>query len=547
MKKMTIFSIALAAWGIVAFAQDHPAEPAAPPAVLIPGIAGRLHHAIWTSNSEAQKFFDQGLTLVYAFNHEEAIRSFKRAAELDSKAPMPWWGQAVALGPNYNVDVDPEREKAAYDAIQKALALAVSAPASELEYCQALAQRYSNASKPDYHELALAYRKAMHQLAADHPDDPDALTLYAESIMDLNPWRLWSNEGSPAEGTEEIVNTLEKVLRAYPNHVGANHFYIHALEASPHPERALPSAARLGSMVPAAGHLVHMPAHIYIRTGDFEAAAKANVAAAAADRDLIQRTRAEGTIYDMMYYSHNLHFLAAACSMQGNYACAHDAAEKLAAHVAPEVKQMGMLEWFMTWQPFVLARFNRWDEILAAPAPDASMLMTTGTWRYARCLAFIAKDQQGPAQTERRSLGEVIGKTPTDAAYGYNSARAVLELAAAILDGKLAAAQGDLAGAIGFYTKAVGAQDQLSYDEPPDWFYPVRETLGAALLARGAAAEAERVFREDLARNPGNGRSLFGLRAALQAQNKTADAAWVESEFATAWQQADVTLRVSDF
>lgn len=545
--KMTALTLSLVAWSLAAFAQEHPSASAVKPAELVPGIVGYLYHPIWTSNPEAQKFFDQGLTQVYAFNHEEAIRSFQRAAELDPRAPMPWWGEAIALGPNYNVDVDPDHEKAAYTAIQKALTLAAQAPANERDYCQALAQRFSGDPKADYHQLALAYRSAMRQLAASHPDDPDAATLYAESIMDLNPWHLWTLDGKPAEGTEDILTALEAVLRAYPEHVGANHFYIHALEASPYPERALQSAARLGGMTPAAGHLVHMPGHIYIRTGDYAGAVKANLAAAAADRDYIKRTGTAGSMYDMMYYSHNLHFLAAACSMQGNFACARQAADRLVEHVAPGVKQMAMLEWFLPWQPFVLVRFSHWDDILAASAPDPSLRLTAAAWHYARCLAFIGKGQESSANSERQALAETIGKTTPDSPYGYNSAKSVLELAAAILDGKLAAAGGNLPGAVVFYAKAVAAQDRLNYDEPPDWFYPARETLGAALLANGNAAEAENVFRQDLARNPRNGRSLFGLWKALAAQNKTDDSAWVEREFNTAWQQADVALKLSDF
>jgi len=252
-------------------------------------------------------------------------------------------------------------------------------------------------------------------------------------------------------------------------------------------------------------------------------------------------------VYDMMYYSHNLHFLAAACSMQGNYACARQAADQLAAHVAPGVKQMADLEWFLTWQPFVLVRFQRWDDILAAPAPDASLAMTTATWHYARCLAFLAKGQKSEGRAERHALADLIAKTPAGASYGYNPSRTVLELAAAILDGKLAAAEGNWANAVRFYAQAVAAQDQLNYDEPPDWYYPVRETLGAALLAKGDATEAEQAFRADLARNPRNGRSLFGLWKALAAQNKTAGAEWVEGEFNTAWQHADVKLDLANF
>ena len=347
------------------------------PITLQPGM-GNLHQPIATANPQAQQFFDQGLTLIYGFNHGDAERSFGRAAELDSKSPMPWWGIALALGPNYNLDVDPEREKAAYDAIQKALSLSANASASEQAYVKALAARYTNDPKADYNQLALAYRDAMRQLAATYPDDPDAVTLYAESMMDLNPWQLWTAEGKPGENTAEIVAQLESVLRAYPNHVGANHFYIHAVEASPNPERALPSAARLQTLVPDAGHLVHMPAHIYQRTGDFQDAANSNVAAIKADRAYVERTGTQGSMYDMMYYTHNLHFLTMACAMQGNSKCTIDTSQEMVRHVSPSVKEMPMLEGFVAWLPFMLARFHKWDDILALPAPDPSLAIASG-------------------------------------------------------------------------------------------------------------------------------------------------------------------------
>jgi len=539
-----VLAIVVLAGGLL-LSQEHHAA-AVGPITLQPGM-GNLHHPIASTSPEAQNFFDQGLTLIYGFNHGDAERSFRRAAELDPKSPMPWWGIALALGPNYNLDVDPEREKAAYDAIQKALVLSANAPASEQAYVKALAARYTNDPKADYHQLALAYRDAMRQLAASYPDDPDAVTLYAESMMDLNPWQLWTADGKPAANTAEIVAQLEAVLRAYPNHVGANHFYIHAVEASPNPERALPSAARLQTLVPDAGHLVHMPAHIYQRTGDFQDAANSNVAAIQADRAYVERTGTQGSMYDMMYYTHNLHFLTMACAMQGNSKCAIETSQEMVRHVSPGVKEMPMLEGFVAWLPFMLARFHQWDDILALPAPDASLAIESGAWHYARGLAFTAKGDAKNAQAARAALAAIVDKMPADAPYGLNHAKTVLQVASAMLDGKMAAAAGNAKDALAAYRKAVALQDQLKYDEPQDWYYPVRETLGAALLASGDAAGAEAVFREDLQQNPRNGRSLYGLAKALAAQNKTAESSWVQEQFKVAWTQADVRPNLAEY
>jgi tetratricopeptide (TPR) repeat protein len=527
-------------------AQEHQAAAAEKSIELLPGM-GNLHHPIAAGNPGAQQFFDQGLTLLYAFNHEDAARSFRRAAELDPKSPMPWWGVAMAVGPNYNMDVDPEREKVAYDAIQKALALAQSAPDNERAYVHALAARYSNELRPDYHKLAVAYRDAMRKLADRYPDDPDAVTLYAESMMDLRPWHLWSNDGKPAEDTEEIISRLNSVLISYPNHVGANHFYIHALEPSPHPERALPSAGRLATMVPSAGHLVHMPSHIYDRTGDFALAVAANQAAVQADHAYIERSGTQGSMYDMMYFTHNMHFLATECGMEGNSVCAIDTSNKMAEHVAPGVKQMPMLEDFLTWQPFMLARFARWDEILKQPMPQATQTINAAAWHYARGLAYASKRDRKNLIAERDSLTAIVDKVPADVPFGLNLAKPVLSIAVEILDGKLAALDGNMAVAEQHYRKAIVLQDQLNYDEPADWYYPVRETLGATLLLNGDASAAEVVFRDDLTRNPRNGRSLYGLWKSLEAQKRASEATWVQGQFIQAWAHADVQPNLQYF
>ena len=507
---------------------------------------GNHHHPIRTRSAEAQKFFDQGLTLVYAFNHEEAARSFRRAAELDPQAAMPWWGVALAVGPNYNLDVDLDREKAAYDAIQKARALSINGPEVESAYVAAMARRYSNDPKPDLKRLATGYKDAMLDLTRAYPEDLDAATLYAESMMDLNPWQLWTADGKPAENTQEIVAVLESVLKRDPEHIGANHYYVHAMEASLHPERALPSAERLKTLAPAAGHLVHMPAHIYERVGYFGDAVSANEAGAAADRNYLRSTGEPGSMYGLMYYSHNLHFLAIAASMEGNYGKARAAADQLIANVSPAVKQVPMLESFLPVPALVMVRFGRWDEIARLPEPDASLTIDHALWNYARAAALAAQGKIEQAEAERNALAAAVSKQPADAMYGFNPAGKVLEIALEAADARIAAARGDRKSAVEHWRAAVSAQDTLAYDEPADWYYPVRESLGAALFQDARYAEAEKVFRADLERNPRNPRSLFGLRETLKSEGKTADAEWVSAQFESTWKDADVQLRMRD-
>jgi hypothetical protein len=543
--KYWVFILLLLSTPTAIFGQhQHPATETKP-ATLMSGL-GQHHHPVSTRHADAQQFFDQGMVLGFAFNHDEAIRSFQRAAELDPQLAIAYWGIAWATGPNYNLDVDPAREQAAYEAIQKARSLASKASENERAYIEAMAKRYSNDPKADLRKLAVDYKNAMREVAQRYPDDLDAATLYAESMMNLHPWQLWTPDGKPGEDTKEIVAVLESVLRRDPNHIGANHYYIHAVEASPNPERALPSAARLEKLAPAAGHLVHMPAHIYNRTGDYMAAARSNEQGAEADRAYISSSGAQG-VYPMMYYSHNLHFLAYATGMAGQFAEAKQAADQLEAHVGPLVKEMPMLEGFMTMSPFVLARFHRWDEILKRPEPDSAMPIRALAWRYARALAYAATGQIEKAEAERNSFAAAVKLVPAEAMFGpLNSATSVLNVAANVLDGKIALAKGDKRAAIDLLRNAVEAQDALNYDEPPAWYYPVRESLGGALLLNGDEAEAEKVFRADLDKNPRNGRSLFGLAASLKAQGKTYAAQLVHREFEVAWKNADTQLRAED-
>jgi len=516
-------------------------------AVLLPGL-GQHHHTISTRNPEAQRFFDQGLTLVFAFNHEEAARSFRRVSELDPRSAMAYWGIALALGPCINLDVDPAHEKAAYEAVQKALSLAPGATERERAYIQALAYRYSSDPTVDLRRLDAEYANAMRELSRHYPDDLDAKTLFAESLMDLHPWKLWSLDGRPTEGTAEILAALEAVLRRDPNHLGANHYYIHATEASSHPEWAFASAHRLEILAPAAGHLVHMPAHVYMRLGDYSAAAQSNAAGAEADRTYLRESGTTGSMYDMQYYCHNLHFLSASYSMGGDFAHAKQAADELAARVGPMLHDMPVAETYLPYPILVLVRFHRWEEVLQLPLPNPSLSMTTAFWHFARGSAFAAKNQIAMAEAERTILETEREQTPADQEFSmfFNKARTFLELAETILDARIATAKGDHEQAIKDWEKGVEIEDTLYYGEPPEWFYPVRESLGAALLRSGQAERAEAVFRADLEQNPRNPRSLFGLLRALEAQNKSANVEGVRKEFEAAWKNADVTLELGD-
>jgi len=517
------------------------------PADLNLTSVGRQHHPIQTANKEAQEFFDQGITLVYGFNHEEAARSFERAAQLAPSSPMPLWGIALAVGPNYNLDVDAEREKVAFDAIQKASKLAESAPAVERDYVKALAARYSADAKPDYKKLARDYAGQMRQLAEKYPDDLDAATFYAESLMNLNPWKLWTLDGLPAENTEEIVRVLEGVLARDPMHAGANHLYIHAVEASPSPQRALPSAARLEGMIPKAGHLVHMPSHIYSRVGYFSSAAESNVKAIEADRSYAKEAERSGSLYDLMYHSHNEHFLAFAAAMEGRYTEAKRAADAMEKRLLPHADMMPMLESFI-WTPiWVDLRFAKWQEILARPEPPLGLKAPHLMWRYSRTLAYLAQHDTGKAEAENVAYAKEAAALPKENPIGQmNTNEAMLAVTNEVMLAKLEAAKGNSEAAIRNWRAAVEAQDKLNYTEPPDWYYPVRESLGAALLANNRSKEAEAVFREDLRRNPRNPRSLFGLKASLSAQHLDTDAAWIQREFEKVWNNADGALKIGD-
>ena len=533
--------------GSVGAAQDHSAHTQATPATLMQGY-GDLQHPVSTNNPQAQQFFDQGLRQIYAFNHDEAARSFQRAAELDPKLAMAHWGVAEAVGPNYNDPASDDRLAAAHTSIQKAVDLSGGASPVEQAYIKAMALRFPADPKADRRQAAEAYHDAMRELVKQFPDDLDAATLFAESGMNLHPWGLWKLDGTPNEGTEEIVATLQSVIKRDPNHLGAIHYYIHSVEASKSPERALAGANRLASLAPAAGHIVHMPAHVYIRTGDYAAAVKTNEQAAAADRAYIQASGSQG-IYPLMYYSHNLHFIAMCSAMDGDYAEASKSAELLAAHVAPYVKDMPPAEGFMTIPIAVDVRFHKWDEILKMPQPAPEMKITTVFWHFARGMALAAKGKVSEADAEYQFVSHAEKNTPEDVVFAMpvnNKAKDILKIASDVLGAKIALAKKDNPRAIDLLQSAVATQDTLKYDQPEDWFFPVRESLGAALLLNGDNTSAEKVFRADLDHHPRNPRSLFGLQEALKAQGKEYDAGFVHKELQSSWKGGATQLKLDD-
>jgi tetratricopeptide (TPR) repeat protein len=509
---------------------------------------GKVHHPVKTSNPQAQRLFEQAMALDYGFNHGQAEQCFREAARLDPKMPMAYWGIALVLGTNYNLPVDDAREKLAYENVQKAMALSANAPRNERDYIQALAKRYTGDPHPDYDRLEAAYHDAMREVYQSYPNDLDAATLFAESGMNLHPWQLYNREGQPAPGTDEIVAVLESVLKRDPNHLGANHFYIHAVEASTHPEAALPSAQRLAALAPASGHLVHMPAHIYIRTGDHESGEKTNVAAVRVDDAYFAVAHPQG-VYPLMYYTHNLHFIAAENAFMGNYSASLQAAKRAQDHVAPSIKEMGMLDPFYSLPLQIMVRFHRWNDVMAVPQPPPSQPVTTVEWHYARALAAANTSKLEQAQTELtalRTAAPAMAKIPINTQGPHNS-EVIPQMMSEVVEARLANAQHQTGAAIEHLQKAVSLEDTLDYDEPPDWLAPTRESLGAALLNAGKTAEAEATFREDLKRNPRNPRSLFGLAEALKAEGKMAEAATVRQQFQRAWSKADTKLTLSDF
>lgn len=504
---------------------------------------GSHHHTITTTSPQAQRYFDQGLILVFGFNHAEAIRSFQEATRLDGNCAMCYWGIALALGPNINAPMNPDSAPAAYKAIQKALNLSTQASSSEQAYIQALSVRYWQPAVSERQSLDLAYANAMREVSNRYPEDLDAATLFAEAIMDLMPWDYWTENGQPKPETSELIDTLESVIKRDPNHPGALHYYIHAVEASPTPERAETAADRLRDLVPGSGHLVHMPSHIYLRIGRYHDGSIANEQAIAADESYFAQSQVE-SLYRGMYYPHNIHFLWQTSSIEGRGTLALAAARKLAAKVSPEqVQKFPFTEMFLPMPLFTLVQFSQWDEILTEPQPANNLQYTQAMWHYARGIAFAAKNQLENAIDEEVSLNKLLDNQKIASLEKTGlPATQLIEIAEHVLAGKIAQQSNKNEEMIAQFKEATAIQDNLPYMEPPYWYYPVRQSLGTALLQLGQFTEAEAIYRQDLRQHPHNGWSLFGLAKSLEAQGKKEEAAKVQKQFEKAWSQADTSL-----
>ena len=517
------------------------AESAAPPLSAL----GNVHHAVSTRVPAAQTAFDQGLALCYGFNHDEAVRAFQKAAALDPSLAMAHWGIAYASGPNINLPMDEDHAKLAWDELQKAQSLATAASEADRAWIQALATRYAGDPKADRPGLDQAYADAMRVLHQRYPDDPDAGTLYAESILDLHPWHWWTIDGKPAPGTEQAIAALDHVLKLRPQHIGANHFYIHALEESPHPERALPAAQRLEAMHSLqAGHLVHMPSHIYERLGEHERSTRINDKAAEIDRAYITKYNVQG-VYPIMYYSHNMQFSAFSSMTGGNYAAAMRSAGQLAEHTRPLVKDMAMIEGMVPMTLWVQTQFRRWDEIMSTPDPGEGFPITRLAWHFARGMALAARQDLTHADAELAAYREAVAAVKPEFWFGFNRPDILFQVGTKQLDAAITEARGDRAGAIERWRDAVAAEDSLQYDEPPEWLLYGRPSLGGVLLRDKQYTAAEHVFRDELQRHPGNGRALFGLAEALQAEGRKAEAAKARTDFKRAWKGSDSELQVA--
>jgi tetratricopeptide (TPR) repeat protein len=509
---------------------------------------GDLHHEVTTASPRAQLFFDQGLRLTYGFNHQEALRAFKEAARLDPECAMAYWGWALVLGPNLNLPMREEVAGQAYEAAQMAMAHRAAVSEKERHYIEALATRYSKDPKADRPPLDRAYADAMRSLHARYPADPDAATLYAAALMNLSPWNYWTGDGRPRARTSELVGILEAVVSKNPRHIGALHYFIHAVEAAD-PERAEPAADALRGLAPGAGHLTHMPSHIYIQVGRYADAAAVNRAAARADEGYIAQCRAQG-IYPLNYYPHNIHFLFWATLMEGRSGEALAQARKVAARVPADRhgNDWALYQTFLSTPLYAQVRFGKWQDILEEPAPPEESLFWTGIWHYARAMARVRTGNPALAEKERNALRTIARDPKTQKLLvGFSTGARVLTIAEETLAGEIDAAAGRYEDAIAHLDRAVRLQDGLTYSEPPDWYYPVRHSLGAALLEAGRPEEAEVVFWQDLERFPENGYSLFGLKLALEAQDRREEAVAVDARFQKAWRDADVTLVSSRF
>ena len=550
-----IIAVLLAAAFSSAVAQIHdpraldadPATANSPIAPVLEGL-GNHHVPVTTSAAASQAFFDQGMRLTYGFNHSEAMRAFKEAARLDPDNAMAYWGWALVLGPNLNLPMVPDVVPQAHQAIQRAMALRDRVSDRERALIEALAARYSDDPEADRAPLDQAYANAMAQVVKDFPDDLDAATLYGAAIMNLSPWDYWYPDGLPKPGTELLLSTLESVIARNENHPGALHYYIHAVEAV-HPTRGEASADRLATLMPGAGHMVHMPSHIYMRVGRYGDSYQANYLASEADERYIAQCNAQG-LYALGYYPHNVHFLAWSAMFQGRKGATMTAARRVASKIPADLdaNTWGLFETFLAQPLYAMVRFGMWDEVDAEPRPPEEARFMTGVWHYANGLADVHRGKTRTAQRELKLLRRLRNGIVDEEYYiGFGAAATLLEIAERILAAEIDARRGRYDRAIGHLDRAVRLEDGLLYNEPPDWYFPVRHVLGAVLLEAGRPEEAEVVYWEDLEKNPDNGFALFGLRQSLEAQGKTELAAAISERFDRAFSQADAVLTTSRF
>lgn len=517
-------------------------------APLLDGM-GNHHFEISSEDTLVRRFFDQGIMLTYGFNHAEAERTFRQVTQLEPDNPMAWWGVALVQGPNINMPMMPDAAPVAWEALQKALEFKDNGSQREQEYIDALSKRYAENPPEDRSALDEAYAKAMGELVRKYPDDLDARTLYAEALMDLHPWDYWTKEGEPRSWTPEILEALEYVIDRNPDHPGANHLYIHATEASKEPDKALNSSNRLRYAVPGAGHLVHMPSHTYIRVGLYHEGTLANQRAVESDNEYVTQCRQQG-IYPLGYVPHNHHFLWATATLEGREALSMEAAYNTAKHVNLEMMRepgFGTLQHFLVIPLYSSVRFGRWNEILNYPEPDQDLIYPRGVWHYARGLAFTAKEEIETAKAELNKLKAITADEALEEVtiWDINTTKELMEIASRVLEAEIAAKSGEYDEAVSLLQEAIAIEGELAYNEPPDWFFPVRQNLGAILLEAGRPAEAESIYREDLDEFPKNGWSLFGLHQSLAAQGKAAEAQKVKAQFDEAWKHADIELIAS--
>lgn len=506
-------------------------------------LDGLGHHmmAITTTSPECQDMFNQGLTWTYAFNHDEAIRAFEAAARHDPNCAMAYWGIALCHGPHVNNPVvPPDRAKAAWAAVEQARAVKQHASYPEQQLIEAVAARYSSDCPADRRHLDEAYAAAMRQRYEMDINDADIGTLYAESLMDLQPWDYWAKDGSPKGSTTQIIELLEHVLKINPNHPGANHLYIHMVEASNNPERGIASADRLRDMVPLSGHLVHMPSHIDVQVGQWAKASDMNEKAIAADTKYRAMRPRQG--FYNMYMAHNRHFLTFSCMMEGRGDAALKAAREMLAAIPQDFidHQPAFADPFLTIEFEVLKRFGRWDDVLKLKKPRGQLPISMTQYHYSRGVAYAAKGKVDKARSEQREFLAAKQRVPKDALTGINNAHKVLSIAERVLEGEIAYREKRIDEAVAKLREAVAIEDDLLYMEPPEWILPVRHALGAVLVSAGRHAEAERVYRDDLKNWPENGWSLKGLATCLEARGATAEAEAVEARLRKSWARADI-------